>query len=759
MVFRNLLRRPMRSLLTLLGIAIGVAAVVSLGAMARGMVANYGSAIGTNNDLLIIQANAFDPLFSSLDDDLGPRIQAAPGVENVDPGVYAWIATDEMPFFLVFGYPPGSKAMAHYRIVVGKPVTGPRQMALGGRAAATLKKGVDDTVRIYGVPYRIVGIYETGQAMEESGGVATLADAQEIAQKPRKLSLYQVGLRPGADIDQAVRRIEALDKSFAVNRASEYDAGAEWSGYMNGFAWSIAAIAILIGGLGMMNAMMMSVLERTREIGTLRALGWSRGRVLRLIVGEGLLLSALGGLVGVALGVGLTELAARVPGVGAFMEGIYSPDIIIQGMVTALFLGVIGGAYPAWRAANLLPIEALRYEGGGADPTPRSALPRARRLRSAWHVGERGVRALPLPIRNLWRRRTRTLLSATGIGIGVMTLVMMSGATKGILEQLNTLAGSSGAGNISIMQRKVADLSLSALDERMVSQIQAMPGVKAASPFLMGFVMTPELPFFLLGGIDPNSAAMTHYRLVEGANIVRPNEVLVGRSAAKNYKLAVGSTVSLYDNRYRVVGIFETGVAYEDGGGVLALREAQRLLNRPRSVSFIFVDVVNPSEADAVRAALERRFPDALVSLSAEFAQSTDAKGQIDAFAAVIGALAMLVGGIVVANTMMMSIYERTREIGTLRALGWPKRRILGQVVQESLWLCLLAGALGSISGVLLLWAGSKLPMGDTFLASSWDAPMFVQAIGIALAVGLIASLYPAWRASRLQPVEALRYE
>jgi ABC-type antimicrobial peptide transport system permease subunit len=340
-----------------------------------------------------------------------------------------------------------------------------------------------------------------------------------------------------------------------------------------------------------------------------------------------------------------------------------------------------------------------------------------------------------------------------------MTLVMMSGLTKGILDQFNALAGSSGAGNISIMQRKVADLSLSALDERMVSQIQAMPGVKAVSPFLMGFVMTADLPFFLISGIDPNSAAMAHYKLAEGSGIVRPNEALVGKTAARNYKLAVGDAITLYGNRYRIAGIFETGVAYEDGGGVLALREAQRLLNRPRSVSFIFVDVVNPNDAEVIRTSIERRYPEALVSLSSEFAQNTDAKDQIDAFAAVIGALAMLVGGIVVANTMMMSIYERTREIGTLRALGWPKRRILGQIVQESLWLCLLAGALGSISGVILLWGASKLPQADTFLAAGWDAAMFVQAIEISLVVGLIASLYPAWRASRLQPVEALRYE
>jgi ABC-type antimicrobial peptide transport system permease subunit len=743
MVFKNLWRRATRTSLTILGVAMGVAAVVALGAMAQGMVKNYGSVVGLSNDLLVIQANALDPLFSTLDEEFGPRIQAIPGVETVDPGVYTWIATDEMPFFLIFGYQPGSVAMGHYRIVEGKPVTGPKQIALGRRAAESLNKDVDETIRLYGVPYRVVGIYETGQGMEESGGVVTLADGQEIAQKPRKVSLYQVGLRRGADIDQVMYRIAGLDKTLSVNRASEYDAAEQWAGLMQGYAWGIAAIAILIGGLGMMNAMVMSVLERTREIGTLRAVGWTRRQVLGLIMGEALLLSLLGGLLGIAIGVGLTELAARVPGVGAFMEGIYSPGIFAQGLITALCLGLVGGAYPAWRAANLLPVEALRYEGGSAGDQ-RGGQP--------WRLGGQSFR-------NLWRRRTRTFISATGIGIGVATLVMLGGMTKGILDQLNSLAGSGAAGHITLMQRKVADLSLSTLDERMVSQIQAMPGVKSVSPFLMGFVMTSDMPFFLIGGLDPNSSAMAHYRLVEGRGIVRPNEVLVGKTAAKNYKLTAGSLLSLYDNRYRVVGIYETGVAYEDGGSVMALREAQRLLNRPRTVSFIFVDVVNPAEAEAVRVTLARRFPEAQVSLSSQFAQDTDARAQLDAFTAAIGLLAMAVGGIVVANTMMMSIYERTREIGTLRALGWPKRRILGQVVQESLLLCFLAGLLGSAMGVVLLWLMTRLPLADSVLVATWDVQTFVRSVGIALLVGLVAGLYPAWRASRLQPVEALRYE
>jgi ABC-type antimicrobial peptide transport system permease subunit len=264
---------------------------------------------------------------------------------------------------------------------------------------------------------------------------------------------------------------------------------------------------------------------------------------------------------------------------------------------------------------------------------------------------------------------------------------------------------------------------------------------------------------FMLAGMDPNSAAMAHYSLVEGRPIARPNEILVGRVAADNYNVGLGDVLTLYDNRYKIVGIYETGTAYEDGAGMLALREAQRLLGRPRSVSFIFVDVNKPSEAESVRATLERRFPEAQVSLSSEFAQDSDTMAQMDAMTAVIGLLAVVVGGIVVANTMMMSIYERTREIGTLRALGWRKRRILGQVMQESLMLCLLAGLFGSILGVAFVWLIGMVPGVNAYLTIRWDTQTFLRAVVLALAVGLVAGLYPAWRASRMQPVEALRYE
>ena len=214
---------------------------------------------------------------------------------------------------------------------------------------------------------------------------------------------------------------------------------------------------------------------------------------------------------------------------------------------------------------------------------------------------------------------------------------------------------------------------------------------------------------------------MRHYKIVAGRHVQRPNEIVLGKIAAETYKLGIGDTISLNDNRYKVVGITETGVSYEDAGGMLALREAQRLMGRPRAVTFIFVDVADPAQSAKVIALINQRFPEARASLSSEFAQSTNDLQQTAGMADAIRLLALIVGGIVVANTMIMSIFERTREIGTLRAVGWRKRRILGQILLESLFLCLVAATLGSLLAVGVVTLFAMVPGVGAYLAADWS--------------------------------------
>ena len=156
--------------------------------------------------------------------------------------------------------------------------------------------------------------------------------------------------------------------------------------------------------------------------------------------------------------------------------------------------------------------------------------------------------------------------------------------------------------------------------------------------------------------------------------------------------------------------------------------------------------------AQPVQDAINRRFPKVRASISSEFAQNTDDIASMQAAASGIGLLALIVGGIVVANTMIMSIYERTREIGTLRALGWPGKRILSQIMQESVLLCLLSAILGSIGAVVLLSGLAAIPFAGGFmLRPAWAPGTFVSAVALTLVLGLLGGFYPAWRASRLQ--------
>jgi ABC-type antimicrobial peptide transport system permease subunit len=673
-----------------------------------------------------------------------------PDVEVVDPLVVAWATGDNLPFFLAFGYDPTSLAVRHYKITEGKPVSGPRQMALGKQAAQDLGKQVGDTLRILGAPFQIVGIFETGQAMEESGGVVALSEAQDLARKPRQVNAFQLKVRRPEQVDAVLARLQTLFPDLSISGGSGNAAALEWTGLISGMAWGIAGIAIIIGGLGMMNTMVMSVFERTREVGVLRAVGWRKGRVLALILGEALLLSLLGGLVGIGLGVAMIEAASRAPSYGAMVRGGYSAGLFAQGLVTALLLGAVGGLYPAWWASRLTPIEALRYEGGGSGRSRRSHSSTGSPAAPAWR--------LPTFLRDLGRRRMRTALTVLGIGVGVSALVAFNGIADGMINQLNSFAGGNSLGDLTLMQGDTADMGLSVIEERVGQAIQGMPQVESISGMILGFTAQPGIPFFIVIGIEPDEPPMRHFQIVAGRAIQRPNEILLGRPAANSLKKAVGQSLELLSGSYRIVGIYQTGVAWEEWGGVLAMREAQALFNRPRQVSYYLVNVKDPADVEFVRQAIEKRFSNVSASVSSEFAQNTDDIQTMKSMTNAVVLMALIVGGIVILNTMVMTIYERTREIGTLRALGWRKRRILGMVVREAVLLSVLAGLVGILLGMGLTKLMSMAPAAG-YLAAHYTPSNLAQTMIVAVLLGVLGGIYPAWRASRLSPVEALRYE
>jgi len=743
-ILKNLFRRKGRTILTLVGISIGVAAIVALGAMAEGMRAGYTAmARGSRADLVITQRGAYDITIGGVDEAVAEQLLAWPEVADVTGMLMGNVKAEDAPYFFIFGYDPQGFAIEHFKIVEGQGLSEAQGVRgkpclLGRVAARSFDKDVGDTLHITGGAFRIVGIYETGDAFEEGGAVIPLKEAQTLLLQPRRVSLFYIRLRDPDDEARLQTRVEQRLPDLMLSTTSEFADRQQMVEIMEGFALGIALLAVVIGGVGMANTLFMSVFERTREIGLLRAVGWRRGRVLRLILGESLALSLLGGLVGIGLGVAaVTLMRGLIPFFGVLGVS-FPPELFIRALVTVAVLGLVGGAYPAWWASRLLPLEDLRYEGGGGAHVPRF-LP--------------GMTA-----RSLWRRRTRTVLTTLGIGVGIAAIVALGGITQGMAEALTSVLTRSQA-ELMAIEAGVSDTSYSAVDQRVGARIASLSDVEAVSGTIITVASTEKMPMLIVFGYHPREFAIRHFKIVEGRPLEASRQVIVGRQASETLGLKVGDTLRLLDSNFRVVGIFETGVGYEDSGVVIGLRDAQALAGKPHQVTWYTIKLHDPARAEAVRDYLNTHFPEIDVSLTSEFIENMPDMKTNQELVSQISFLAVLIGAVGMLNTMLMSVLERTREIGVLRALGWRRSRVLGMILQEALALGAVGGAVGILLGMGLAWGVTRLPGIGRMLDPSYSPHLLAQALAVALVTGVAGGLYPAWRATRMRPVEALRYE
>ncbi len=749
MTLKNLLRRKIRTLLTVLGISIGVAAIVALSALAAGLETGYNAMLtGSKADLILSQPDTFDISYSSIDESVGAVLLAAPEVAEVSGMIQGFTQTEGEPIFFVFGYPKDSFILGRFQIVDGVDLNSheaqkarPKPILLGSSAAEVLDKDVGDTLRITGSAFRIIGIYQTGDIFEDSGAILDLSEAQALVGKPRQVSLFYIRLKDTSLNQRFIKRVERLYPDLSLSGIEEFADKQTMSDMLRGYVWAIGGLAIVIGGVGMMNAQLMSVMERTREIGVLRAVGWSKTRVMWLILGESIAVSVIGGVIGVGLGwLLLYLLSGQTVLLGGGTSNI-NADLLIQAFSIVILLGLVGGLYPAWRASRMQPVEALQYEGGSSGSK---------------------VHRLPvggMAVQSLVQRSARTFLTLAAIGLTVGSIIAIESVIRGISEEFTYMFTGN---NIEIMVRQadIADTSLSAVDERTGDKIAAMPEVKSASGMIFTAVMMPEAGgFFILQGYNPNEAAIQRFKIVEGNPLSGNHQIILGRTIADTLKLSVGDNLDLSSSRYKVAGIFESGISWEELGGVISLRDAQSFAGRPRKSSMYAIKLNDPSQAEGVVTKINSQFPDVHAALAGDFVEQLPDMESSEAMTNAISFLAILIGGVGVLNTMLMSVFERTREIGVLRALGWRRRSILSLIMKEALLIGLLGGIAGIGTALLMIFLLQQVPMVGSFLTPIWDWEVFVRAIFIALMLGLLGGLYPAYRATRLQPVEALRYE
>ncbi len=751
MLLRNLWRRQTRTILTLLGIAVGIAALVSLVALSRGMASRYVEVTKRSDADITLQAMQSEgqaiTFGNTFDEDVLDRLRSMPEVKNASGMLYTIARMPGVPYFIVFGYEPDQLGIRHFKVTQGTTLAehrtrrGGKPMLLGVVAADNLKKHVGDTVRLEETTFRVVGIYETGVAMEDASCVIPLRDAQALTDTPRQVMYVGMQLRrPEQAQELKAKLARMLPKDVEIAGTQAGNMMLEMLEQMDYFAWGVALIAALIGGVGMMNTMLMSVYERTREIGVLRAVGWSPRRVLGMILGESLLLSVLGGAIGIGAGMGLTWLAAHSPAMAGLTTDTVSPALILQALSATIVLGLVGGFYPAWRASRLPPVEALSYDGGSVH----------KRSGASHRLGG-------MALRNLGRQRTRTALTLVGVGIGVLGTVLMGSLSEGMIKSFNGMFSDS---EITAVEGGQADMSLSAVDEQVLKRVEAMPGIRQVSGMIFSVVSTRSNPMFVIIARSRTDPAINARMLREGHLIDGRRQCLLGWRAARDDNKRLGDRMSFLGSTFTIVGIIQTDRSYEDGGAIIDLREAQQLLKKPRQVMAMQIKLADPRQTAAAIASLSAEYPKLLFSKSAEFTESLPDMQNMNQSVGAIFWMTAIVGSIALMNTMIMSIYERTREIGVLRAVGWGAMRVLRQILGEALLLTTLSGAVGVSATALLIWGLHVVPSVGVWQDFFELTPRVIwQALLLCVALGLLGGLFPAWRATRLSPVEALRYE
>ncbi len=377
-VLKNVLRRRARSALTMTGVGVAVALVVVLVGLSDGFSDSFLH-IYTNRDvgLVVSRADSISPLTTTLPQSVADEIASLDGVREVGAGLIDGITIDSWGTAMVMlqGWPANSYMLRELKVLQGEVLSDKdrkQKCIMVGRNLAEYKKlKVGDVVPLSDEDYHVAGIFESDSDLENNMIILLLEDAQKVLGKAGKITGCTVRLKDGSDKGvQAVRaEIEGplaarlgLEGKLRAKPPSEFVSSMKQLKVVKGFVWAVSAVALLIAVIFVLTIMVMSVFERTREIGILRAIGWRPARVVRMILMESALLSVGGGILGTLAGLGSILALSHLPMINGVVPAAMNLQIVAKGFAIAVLVGLIGAAYPAYRGSKLLPTEALRHE-------------------------------------------------------------------------------------------------------------------------------------------------------------------------------------------------------------------------------------------------------------------------------------------------------------------------------------------------------------------------------------------------------------
>ncbi|MDR9396013.1 ABC transporter permease [Pontimonas sp.] len=370
----------LRSALTMLGIVIGVSAVVTLISVGQ------GAQQGINDSLADLGANQISVTSTTpdgLQDQDMDNIATIQGVSRVSSEVRsngdASFEGNDARVSLI-GVSPGYEAIATPTVGSGRflpenqAAQSSRVAVLSAIAASDLGVGFDDLgseIRVNGVAFQVIGVLDDAEGFGGGGNVLmTQTAARSLYAKSPYVSVINiqaVDKEAVAAVESSVESYLRVSKGFVddddaefiiFNQAALQDAVNTVTGTLSLFITAIAGISLVVGGIGIMNIMLVSVRERTREIGVRRAIGATQGQILTQFLLEAVLLSVLGGLIGLIIGLVSSFGLAQLGGWDFFID----PGTVALALGFSAFVGIVFGVWPARTAGKLQPVEALRFE-------------------------------------------------------------------------------------------------------------------------------------------------------------------------------------------------------------------------------------------------------------------------------------------------------------------------------------------------------------------------------------------------------------
>jgi putative ABC transport system permease protein len=839
---RNLSSRPQRSLLTAIGIVLGVGIVFGVLTLSDTMSESFRNLFSRafgSADLTVTAAGGSGTFDRSYLED----VRSTPGVEYAAPRLTASSAIilsegsltepPEIQSLRLFGVEPDSADLATgFELAEGRFPERGAELALDANTAGNNGLNLGDTV-LTTTPggteeLEVVGLLEIpGGSFGGVGfGMTPLAYTQAEFDFPAAISGIAVQADDSTGAAELRERLEReLGAGFDVEQASAR--ADQVAGQLQGFTIALlffAGTALFVGGFLVFNALSMTVLERTRELGMLRALGATRAMVARSVILEAVLLGLVGSVLGLALGYGMARgliyLFGRSFGF-TVTELVITPTTLVSALVVGVLITTLAALYPALRAGRVSPVEAMRQaeqnRSGrvvrwgwipglvlvaiGAPWTYYLARNLSSQLEGLVYLsGLAGVIGtflgvsliIPALVRpfaalfspvlralfgiegkmaalNATRNRGRTALTASALMVGVSLVIAFSALGQSVLGSIESYLDDS-LGSDYVIQPAGQDFNVTFSPE-LERRVSGVTGVESTTSIASTVRRQEGEPTFVFG-LDrsfPEIFQLTYSsgpedafeRLDDGRN------ALVGRQLSESRNLGPGDRIELPGpgsvQSYEVVGVLESD--FLGGGASVYISKAniERDFN-VNAAGFLAVKAEPGSDREAVGDALEEvlaGYPQLALYSNAEWKEriESDFARQYVFFYAIMG-VAVAVSAFGVINTLSMSVFERTREIGILRAVGTTRLQIGRLIIDEGVVIssigCVLGIAVGSILGYLFVRGSGA---GGFEVEFYYPTAATLGALLGGFAIGVLAGLLPARSAAKTNIVEAVQYE